>query len=79
MSDELNITFDELMEEVGRYKHTHPNMIFITKEQSEFLIKAKQAGMSFRIITKLWNKMQDWPKLTESSIKRRYSKLSENE
>jgi hypothetical protein len=76
MNDELNITFDELMKIVNNYKR--PN-VKVTEEQKEFLIKSREKNISYPVITKLWNKMQDWPKLTESSIRRRYSKLSENE
>lgn len=70
MSKEPIITFEELMAEVERHKHTYPLSIFLTAEQFKFLKVARKRNISWRDIAKLWEKR--WESRSKHWLHKRY-------
>ena len=69
----LNITFSELMNELDKYRSNKRQPL--TKEQEQFLIKAREGQpVSWNDIAMLWQKA-GWGKLGRSTLQERYSKL----
>lgn len=69
---EPKITFDELMKELERHEVGTAPIKTITNEQAIFLATARNRGLSYKDVANLWNRMDEWPRRAENSIRNWY-------
>ena len=56
------ITYSELMTELNKFPNKQKGTNY-TKEQLEFVDKAKEKGLSWKKIVELWNTVGGWEKI----------------
>lgn len=72
---EVKITFDELMSELDKFGDKRYTGEF-TDQQKEFIIKARNKRVSYRVMCTLWEKA-GWGKISKSTLRDKTIKFLE--
>jgi hypothetical protein len=67
-----NITFDEVMKELDKYRVGNVKQIILTDQQKEFITKCRMGNkkVPYNVMVSLWEKM-GWGKIGDTSMRRR--------
>ncbi|MFA5158573.1 MAG: hypothetical protein WC451_05325 [Patescibacteria group bacterium] len=66
------MNFEDLMNEVNNYERPKtPKRLFLTEGQKQFIAAALKKEISSSQMTKLWNKVDGWRKISMTSMKTR--------
>lgn len=69
----IKITYSELMKEVDKYESPYQRGRIFTKEQDDFIRKARQKKMGCRQMKVLWERC--WDKIGRESLSKRIIEL----
>ncbi len=68
------MNFENAMKEIESFKASNEQGFF-TEQQKQFVLSARDAGMSFKKITDLWNKIDGWKKVSKTTIADRFNDI----